>query len=328
MKLALVAVVLVISAAFPSLASAHVGRTLPVATSFTARITGPVAGLRADVVDGDQTLWLQAPAAALVLVPGALGEPLLRFDSRGVWLNLRSPTAQADRIDRFDLRPSADLRARPLWHRVTDGHAYAWHEHRLHALEPLARGRSSAGAVGPWSVPVVVDGRRLRLHGVLDYRPPGRTWAWIGATVILAAATAAVATRSRTAPVALALAAVPLIWAIRIGRELYGRPTVPAIGYVEIALTSLVGAALVYGLVNRDEGIRVITAFLVGLGALYQGLTMLPLLNHAVALSALPSVVARVSEVLVIGAGIGVLAGSVLGGLRVTEAGIDSRGAA
>ena len=328
MKLALVAAVLVVSAGFPSLASAHVGRTLPVATSFTARITGPLPGLRADVVDGDQTLWLQAPAAAVVLVPGALGEPLLRFDGRGVWLNLRSPTAQSDGIDRFDLRPSGDPHAKPLWHRVTDGHAYAWHEHRLHLLEPLARGRSSAGTVGPWSVPVVVDGRRLRLHGVLDYRPPGRTWAWIGATVILAAATAAVATRSRTALVALALAAVPLIWAIRIGRELYGRPTVPAIGYVEIALTSAVGAALVYGLVNRDEGIRVFTAFLVGFGALYQGLTMLPLLSHAIALSMLPSVVARVGEVLVLCAGIGTLAGSILGRLRVSEAEIDSWGAA
>jgi hypothetical protein len=327
-KLALVVAVLVISAAFPSLASAHVGRTLPVATSFTARITGPVPGLQANVVDGDQTLWLQAPAAALVLVPGTLGEPLLRFDGRGVWLNVRSATAQSDRIDRFDLRPSADPHARPVWHRVTDGHAYGWHEHRLHALEPLAWGRTSAGAVGPWSVPVVVDGRRFRLHGVLEYRPPGRTWAWIGAAAILAAVTAGVATRSRTALVTLALAAVPLVWAIRIGRELYGRPTVPTIGYVEIALTSLVGAALVYGLVNRDEGIRIFTAFLVGFGALYQGLTMLPLLTHAIALSALPSMVARVGEVLVLGAGIGVLVGSVLGPLRVSEAGIDSSGAA
>jgi hypothetical protein len=327
-KLALVAALLVIPAAFPSLASAHVGRTLPVATSFTARITGPLLGLRADVVDGDQTLWLQAPAATVVIVPGALGEPLLRFDGRGVWLNLRSPTAQSDRIDRFDLRPSADPNAKPLWHRVAAGHAYAWHEHRLHLLEPLARGLGSAGTVGPWSVPVVVDGRRLRLHGVLDYRPPGRTWAWIGAAAILAAVTTVVATRSRTALVALALAAVPLVWAIRIGRELYGRPTVPAVGYVEVAATSLVGAALVYGLVNRDEGFRIFAAFLVGFGALYQGLTMLPLLTHAIALSVLPSMVVRVGEVLVLGAGIGVIAGSVLGPLRVSEAGIDSRGAA
>jgi hypothetical protein len=324
MRLALVAAVVVaVAAALPSIASAHVGRTLPVATSFTARITGSVPGIRARVVDGDQTLWLQTAAA--VLVPGTLGEPLLRFDRSGVWLNLHSPTAQSDRIDRFDLRPTANPRAKPLWHRVSGSHAYAWHEHRLHALEPLAR---SAGTVGPWSVPLVVDGRRQRLHGVLDYRPPGRTWAWIAAAVVLAAVASAAATRSRPALVALALAATPVIWAVRIGRELYGRPNVPAIGWIEIALTSVIGAALVYGLVNRDESTRVFTAFLVGFGGLYEGLTMLPLLSHAIALSDLPSAVARAGEVLIIGAGIGLLAGSVFGQLRVSEAGIDSAGAA
>ena len=321
MRLLLVAAVVVIAAALPSVASAHVGKTLPVATSFTARITGPVPGIRARIVDGDQTLWLQT--AAHVLVPGALGEPLIRFDRGGVWLNLRSPTAQSDRIDRFDLRPSANPRAKPLWHRVSGGHSYAWHEHRLHVLEPLGR---SAGTVGPWSVPLVVDGRRQRLYGVLDYRPPGRTWAWIAAVVLLAAAATAAATRSRTALVGLALAATPVIWAVRIGRELYGRPTVPPIGWVEIALTSVIGAALVYGLVNRDESTRVFTAFLAGFGGLYEGLTMLPLLTHAIALSELPSVVARVGEVLILGAGIGALAGSILG--RLTEAGIESFDAA
>jgi hypothetical protein len=154
-RLVLVAVVVAIAAALPSIASAHVGRTLPVATSFTARITGPVQGIRARVVDGDQTLWLQTAAVVLV-----------------------------------------------------------------------------------------------------------------------------------------------------------------------------VGAALVYGLVNRDESTRVSTAFLVGFGGLYEGLTMLPLLMHAIVLSDLPSAVARVGEVLIIGAGIGVLAGSILGQLRVSEAGIDSSGAA
>ena len=53
----------------------------------------------------------------LVLIPGAEGEPLLRFDRDGVFVNLRSLTAQSDRIDRFDLRPDPNPHARPLWHR-------------------------------------------------------------------------------------------------------------------------------------------------------------------------------------------------------------------
>lgn len=298
--------VLGIAAAVPGVASAHVGRTLPVATDFTARITGGVPGVAAKVVDGDQSLWLRAPAAAVVAIPGTLGEPLLRFDTHGVWLNLRSPTAQSDGIDRIDLRATASGTP-PLWHRLTSDHAYLWHEHRLHALEPVAR---TAGSAGPWSVPLVVDGRAHSLRGVLDYTAPGAVWAWIAVSVILAAAAAVAAFRVPAARFPIALAATAAVWAIRLGRELYGRPTVPAVGWIEIALTCAVGALLVFGL-TRNAGTRVFTAFFVGFGALYEVLTMLPLLTHAVALNALPTNLARALEVVAIATGAGALAGSV-----------------
>ncbi|MBV8597551.1 MAG: hypothetical protein JO017_01900, partial [Actinobacteria bacterium] len=272
--------------------------------------TRAVPGVQAKVVDGDQTLWLRAPVSSIVRVPGTLGEQLFRFDARGVWLNLRSPTAQSDRIDRFDLRPSPSPSAPPLWHRVTSAHAYAWHEHRLHVLEPLAH---AAGVVGPWEIPVVVDGRRRRLAGVLDYRPPGRTWIWIGATAAASLLAAGAAVRRRTALGAVALAVVPLSAALRIGRELYGRPNVPLVGDVEIGITAAVGVALLAGLAARDQGTRVLTAFVVGFVGLYEGVTMLPLLTHAIALNALPSSVARVIEVLVFAGAVGALSGSIFG---------------
>jgi hypothetical protein len=305
-RLAIAFGVLTVAAVVPGVASAHLGRTLPVATNFTARITGSVRGLAAKVVDGDQTLWLRAPAAATMAIPGTLGEPLLRFDARGVWVNLRSPTAQVDGIDRPDLRAPGP----PLWHRLSHGHEYRWHEHRLHALEPLAH---EAGAVGPWSVPVVVDGRRSTIHGVLDYRPPGRVWAWIAGSIVLAVASAVSATRSTAALTALGLAAVAATWTVRLGRELYGRPDIPVTGWIGIELTCAIGAALLFGLTRRDGDARAFTAFFAGVGALYVGLTMLPLLTHAVALSALPSSLARSLEVVVIGSGVGTLLGSVFG---------------
>lgn len=311
----LVLSVIGITAAFPAIASAHVGKTLPVATDFTARITGSVPGLSAKVVDGDQSLWLRAPAGAIVSVPGILGEPLLRFDARGVWLNLRSPTAQTDRIDRTELRATASGRP-PLWHRVAGGHAYLWHEHRLHVLEPVAR---TAGSAGPWSVPVVVDGRRRSLRGILDYSAPGPVWAWIAAAVVLAAGAVAAGLRRQRALLPLALAATPAVWAVRLGRELYGRPSVPVAGWIEIALTCAVGVLFVLGLTRRDGSMLVFTAFFVGFGALYEGLTMLPLLTHAIALNALPTTVARVLEVVVIATGLGVLAGSIFRPALVEE---------
>lgn len=303
--------------AFPGAALAHVGATAPVATNFNARITafGPHTGaLEAKVVDGDQMLWLRVRTpSTTVLVPGVLGEPLLRFDARGVWLNLRSITAQTDRIDRFGLKTSANPGAPPLWHRLTSGHAYRWHEHRLHLLEPVARGKSTAMAVGPWSVPLVVDGRRTALDGVLDYRPPpGWTWVAFACLLALASSAGALLARGRApdAVVALGLAATLLIWAVRIGRELYGRPAVGVTGIVSVAVTSIVGVALVVGLLHKDRELRLFTAFFAGFGSLYQGLTMLPVLTHATALTVLPSGVARLSVTLILGLGAGALVGS------------------
>jgi hypothetical protein len=161
-----------------------------------------------------------------------------------------------------------------------------------------------------------VAGRRLALRGVLDYRPPGRAWLRIALAAVLAAVASVAATRSTPVTVGLALVAVPFVWAIRVGRGLYGRPDVPVVGWIGIAITCLVGAALLYGLLSRDDGTRVLTAFLAGFGALYEGLTMLPVLTHAIALSTLPTAFVRVAEVLILGAGIGALAGSVLGHMR------------
>jgi hypothetical protein len=303
----------------PGAAFAH-GKTAPVATDFSARISAfrpPAPGVEAKVVDGDQALWLRVARGTTVLVPGVLGEPMLRFDAHGVWLNLRSLTAQSDRIDRYDLRPSTSPAAAPLWHRLTGGRSYGWHEHRLHLLQVLARGRRSAGALGPWSVPLVVDGRKVALDGTLFFRPPPLGWVWIGAACLLAVALAAATLLSGTQWAArCAVGATPVIWAVRIGRELYGRPTVGVIGYLSIALTSVVGLAFLVGLLHRDREVRLFTAFFVGFGSLYEGLTMLPVLTHATALSALPSTLVRVCIVVFFALGTGALVGSCAVGLR------------
>jgi hypothetical protein len=295
--------------AAPALASAHVGKSAPVATDFHARITHPVAGVTARVVDGDQTLWLDAGRHA-VQVPGIEGEPLLRFDTRGVWVNLRSLTAQTDRIDRYDLRPDPSPRAAPLWRKLTSGHTYGWHEHRLHLLEPLAKGVHSRKMLGTWTIPVLVDGHRASLAGVLDYQPPPPALAWFGAAALLAAAGALASWRSRRATIVLALAAVPIVWTLRVGRELYGRPTVGTVGWLEVALTCLIGTALLYRLFHRDSAIRVFVAFLTAFGALYQTLTMYPVLTRATALTLLPTPAARIGVVLALALGAATLPGS------------------
>lgn len=97
---------------------------------------------------------------------------------------------------------------------MTTGHTYRWHEHRLHALEPLAAGRASEADLGRWSVPLLIDGRRHALIGTLRYRPPGATWAWVAAACGIAVLTCALVAAARPAwqraTVAIAVAAVLL----------------------------------------------------------------------------------------------------------------------
>lgn len=200
----------------PNAAAAHVGKNAPVATDFEAHIGGgrpPSAAVEAKIVDGDQTLWLRVRGDATMMVPGATTEPLLRFAAGGVFLNLRSVTAQADRVDPLDLRPDPSPRAVPLWHRLTTADEYRRHEHRLHPLEPLAR----AGEAAHWSVPVVIDGRRHALGGRLLYHRPAPDRPLI--ILVCALAAAALVRPAVTAPVATLL-----VWTLRLGRELYGRP--------------------------------------------------------------------------------------------------------
>jgi hypothetical protein len=295
--------------AFPDRSFAHAGRGAPVATNFEARIervTPPTDSLEAKVVDGDRQLWVRARGHTVLIVPGAAGEPLLRFDHRGVSVNVRSLTAQADRIDAPHVRPVPDLRARPVWHRLTAAHAYRWHEHRLHALEALAGGQRS-GVLGRWSVPLLVSGRRHELAGVLVYRRPPSFWPIVVAVVLAVAALSALAFSTRLI-VPAALLATLLVWAVRVGRGLHGRPDVKIGGYADVTLTCLVGIGLVYGLFHRDLDVRRFVVLLVGAGSIYEAWTMFPVLTHSLALTELPTSVARLAVATILGLGAALLA--------------------
>jgi hypothetical protein len=126
----------------------------------------------------------------------------------------------------------------------------------------------------------------------------------------VAAVGAFAAWRSPRITIILALADIPIVWTLRIARELHGRPGVGAIGWTEVALTSLIGIGLLYGLRNADPGVRVFVAFLTAFGALYQGLTMYPVLTHAIALTLLPTTASRAGVALALSLGEATLAGS------------------
>ena len=166
--------------ALPGVAAAH-GRAMPVALDYRLRVDPGVARLsviRVSILDGDRALHLSVRGEARVVVLGELGEPMLRLDD-GVWVNRSSPTAQANRLVR---RPGRG------WKRVAGSRSYSWHENRL-VPPPFEAGRS--GRVARWSIPLIVNGRRVSIGGSFVWVPRPAFWPWaagIAAAVGLALA--------------------------------------------------------------------------------------------------------------------------------------------
>jgi hypothetical protein len=167
-----VAVLGIAALTLPGVAAAH-GRAATVALDYKLSLDPDLtrlAGVRASILDGDRSLHLVALGDQRVLVLGDLGEPMLRLED-GVWVNQSSPTAQANRLVR---RPA------PGWKRVAGGRTFSWHEHRL-APPPFAAG--SYGRVARFSIPLLVDGRRVAISGSFVRVPRPAAWPWAAGAV-------------------------------------------------------------------------------------------------------------------------------------------------
>ena len=57
-------------------------------------------GVRPTIVDGDRGLHLDVDPDTTLVVLGDLQEPMIRFDSGGVWVNRHSPTAAGAKLIR------------------------------------------------------------------------------------------------------------------------------------------------------------------------------------------------------------------------------------
>jgi hypothetical protein len=279
---------------FPATAFAH-GRNAPVATSFRAKVDQVPAGaqLQAKVVDGDRKLWLRVPASATLIVLGFQREPYIRFDPAGVGLNLRSPTTYLNQPrPTYTSRPTS-ASAPPYWKRVTHGHAYSWHENRLHAVERLVHG-GDARVIGRWSVPLELGGKATAIAGTLSYVPGPRGWVWpVAVIAATAVALAAAARRRRAAEVVFPVVALTAALVARLGREFYGGPDVSATSLFVVALSCLLAVVLVGGLLRGRGERRQLVALVIGGLALYQGLTLAPTLTKGIVLAALPADVER-----------------------------------
>ena len=260
------------------------------------------------MIDGDLRMWLRVDPDETVVVLDYRGAPYLRFSRSGVAVNRNSAMYYLNQtpaeVPPANLRPAT----LPNWSRVSGGHAYEWHDGRLHALATVALA-PGASYVGSWGVPVRINGRPGTISGGLWHaQDPSIVWFWL-IVVLLACTLAARRVRSpeldRQLARALALAALIATAVAAAARELHGRPAVSVLGAITFAIiVVLVGLGLWRVLLKRAG---YFSYFAIAFLALWEGFQLIPTLTNGFVLAAVPALLARAATVVSLGCGAGLL---------------------
>jgi hypothetical protein len=295
---------LAVAALVPQAALAD-GPLAPIAVNYRATITHAPRGVDAQVVDGYLTFWMRVAAGETVTVLDYRNVPWVRYDRSGVWINRNSEEYYLSQIPVPETPPSSLSGASPRhWVRITTGHTYEWRDGRLHAFAAVAL-TPGASYVGPWNIPLLVDGRRTTIGGAVDHRgPPSVVWFW--PIAVMFASTIAGwrirrETLDRRLERILTAALLPLIALAGAARYLHGRPEVTA---GELVVLGLILIATIGGAARLASGRSgYVLLFAVALGAIWLGLMLSPALVHGYVLLALPAFVDRATSVLLLGGG-------------------------
>ena len=307
-RVAHVAIVIAVALLWaPNAADAH-GPINPSASSFLARPTEVPLGLKAKAIDGDLRLWLQGDPNLDVIVLDYRGAPYVHFSRTGVQVNQNSAMYYLNQtpaeIPPTGLGPNTP----PKWHAVSGGHAYEWHDGRLHALGTTVIAPGTR-YLGRWEVPLRIDGRAATIAGGLYYKPdPPLVWFW-PIVVVLACVLAGLRLRRsqldwRIARV-LASAALVAFAVAAVGQGLHGRPTVTVFQLVVLAFElAFVIWGLRWLLLGRQGWFAL---FLIAGVAIYEGATLIEVLLRGFVLIALPALVARLAVATCLATGVGLV---------------------
>ena len=173
-----VAVIALAGLCAPAPAAAHL-RSGTVAVDYKASVLNPDPSVyTAQIFQSDRALSLKIRRGHTVEVVGYLGEPVFRLAPAGLWVNAASPTAVV-----FKLLKKSDrvLATTPRWRLESGKTSVIWQDSRAQGLAPGV-------SVGTFRVPMLVDGRRTELEGVLEHFPAPALVPWVLAlaTLVLA----------------------------------------------------------------------------------------------------------------------------------------------
>src|SRR5262245_55785631 len=173
----LLAATAVAALAFVPAAAAHENEEgLTGYTATIETIDPQPTGLDIAVIGGDEALEMTNGTGKKILILGYGGEPYLRIEPEGVFVNRRSPAAylNEDRFGETKVPADASTKAEPLWKQVAHEPVWEWHDHRIHWMSPIAPPKIAADPgkaqhVNDWKVSGTIDGAPLTIAGSLDY---------------------------------------------------------------------------------------------------------------------------------------------------------------
>ena len=291
----MVALALACTAA-PAPATAHL-RSGTVAVDYKASVLDPdTPAYTAQIFQSDRALSLKIKPGHTVEVLGYLGEPVFRLAPAGLWVNRASPTAVV-----FKLLAKSDrvLATAPRWRLEAGKKSVIWPDSRAQGLPPGV-------SVGIFRVPMLVDGRRTQLEGVLHHYPAPSLVPWVVAlAALLVAGAGFVLVRGGKlvgrAAIGLGLAAAlaSLIIVVAFVLDAYASVGTWIEGF---DLVAFLGVGL--WVLLRGPG-RWHMAAVIGLGLVSLGVGLIDgaVFFHPIVLAVLPATVVRVFVVLAIGAG-------------------------
>jgi hypothetical protein len=177
----------------PPGADAHYGTGKLGYRSTIRAVKPPMPGLRLKVLYGDDQVWLDNRSGKTVVIDGYSGEPYLRFGPDGIYVNVNSPAGylNQDRYARSKVPKSATAKARTDWQKLAGGEVWAWHDHRIHYMNPIPPKEIQDAPRTPhhvfnWKVPATENGKPFFITGSLDYKPPPKKSFPVTLAIVLA----------------------------------------------------------------------------------------------------------------------------------------------
>ena len=283
--------------AVPAAAGAHL-RSGTVAVDYRASVLeADTRAYSVQIFQSDRALGIAVKPDHVVVLIGYLGERVFRLDQTGLWVNTASPTAVVLRLISRSERAASPT---PSWRLERGKHSVIWQDARAQGLPPgVSR--------GPWSVPMIVDGRRTRLQGNLWHYPAPSPWPWLGMLVIVLIPAASplllhrrcLCGRLSLLPASIAFAASILVL-VAFALDPYASPGT----WIEAADALAFLGVGAWGLLRGPEEWHVAAAAGIGLVGLAVGLLDGAIFLHPIVLAILPAGVMRAADIAAIGAGL------------------------